>query len=618
VLDSGVDLHHEDFACPGKLEVVADSDPITGDGEPEDQFGHGTHVAGIIGACTNNGKGIAGTAPDVTILPIRVLNESGRGNDQQLIKGIDRAVSAGAHVINMSLSFGPASVTPVFNPGQIGPAIERAVAAGVVVVASAGNDSLPICEYPGLAQDVICVGATDNRDAKAWYSLFTNKQTGPAVVAPGGQSTPFCDVDSEEILSTYAREVDEANEDCDGRLGYTNMSGTSMAAPHVAGIAAMVWDRLGGARTTENAALVRDAIVSTAVDLGPPGYDPVFGSGRVDALEAVRAVEVVPDPEPTPTPTEMTDLEFTGRSATSGQQGEKTLFEARLSDSTGEPIADAELTFELTGSESSRSFTATTDENGVGSATPTLEESPGPYQLAVRYAGDDTYEGSEDTTAFVVNPPSGLGDRQCTSGNPIVGQTVENVVVPKGERCTIMGSTVNGNIKALEDSTLDASANTIKGNVEADKAEKLTLADNDIGGNVTLKEGETPDGDDVDIDGNVLSKGNLKVEKVSGDISITDNTVAKGDLEVIDNTIGDDYGLVVDGNTVAKASLKVLKNKGQGDKSVTNNDGGDVLECKDNDDPFTGGPNGTWKEKKDQCGGDAPGDAQSASLSRFM
>ena len=394
VLDSGVDLHHEDFTCAGKIEVIPGADAVTDDGDPDDEFGHGTHVAGIIGACTDNGTGVAGTAPDVTLLPIRVLNANGSGNASQLVKGIDRAVEAGAHVINMSLSFGPASATPVFNPGLIEPAIARAIAAGVVVVATAGNDSLPVCEYPGLAKDVVCVGATDNRDAKAWYSLFTHKETGPALVAPGGQSTPFCDVDSEEILSTFAIAVDEAQGDCDGRLGYTDQSGTSMAAPHVAGVAALVYDRLGGVRSKTNAGAVINAIVSSVRDLGPPGYDPVFGSGLLDALGAVHAVEPA---DPT------TTVRFTERSSTSGQHSDATSFEAELVDAAGQPVASQELSFELLGADGARTFTGITDEQGIASVGTTVTERPGPHQLTVRYQGDSNLSGAADISTFVVD-----------------------------------------------------------------------------------------------------------------------------------------------------------------------------------------------------------------------
>jgi outer membrane biosynthesis protein TonB len=313
-----------------------------------------------------------------------------------------------------------------------------------------------------------------------------------------------------------------------------------------------------------------------------------------------------PRPEPTPTPSEpplleTTEVTFTERSASSGEQGQKTLFEARLTRSTDAPIADAELIFELTGPETSPSIAATTDTNGIASVKPTIEGPPGSYQLTARFLGDDSYEGSADTRVLVIESAVGPENRQCTTGHPIVGQTVDNFTVPEGQSCTVIDSTVTGSIKALADSFLYASGNEIEGNVEGDGAERITLVGNGISGNVTLKGGETPDGDDVLIYGNVLSNGNLRVELMAGDITVTDNDAAQGDVEVIENTIGDGYELVLDGNRVAKANLRVLNNWGPGGKSVTNNGGGGTLECKDNDSPFVGIPNGTWIDKKDQC-----------------
>ncbi|MGH2807852.1 MAG: S8 family serine peptidase [Actinomycetota bacterium] len=420
VLDSGVDLGHPDLACPGKLDVVSGSDVVAGDSVPDDENGHGTHVAGIIGACTNNGVGIAGVAPDATIIPIRLLNAAGEGTDDQLIAGIERSTEAGAHVINLSLGYPPGKEI-INDVSSIDAALEAAAAEGVVIVAAAGNDSLPLCEYPALAEDVICVGATDSRDNKSWYSTFANKTTrgGPALVAPGGTGTVFCDLDSEEILSLYARTIDQAEGNCDTRPGYTDLNGTSMATPHVAGAAALVYDRVGGQRSPENAQQVIDTLTSTTVDLGVPGPDPVYGSGRVDALAAVCAVgpdcdAVNPSPTPTesgspsPSPSEspqpdLAEVAFTETSAASGQYSDKTFFEARLTDSNGDPLQGRELTFELVGAESSRSFSATTNEGGVARVTPTLTEKPGPHQLTVRYAGDDDHAGDADTVSFVVD-----------------------------------------------------------------------------------------------------------------------------------------------------------------------------------------------------------------------
>jgi subtilisin family serine protease len=407
VLDSGVDLGHPDLDCEGKLNVVSNSDMVAPDGDPQDENGHGTHVAGIIGACTNNETGIAGVAPDARIMPIRVLDAEGNGTVEQIVGGIRRATSAGAEVINMSLSQREISSLDLLDNADFDAAIQEAAAAGVVIVAAAGNDGFTVCNYPALVEEVVCVGATDSRDNKSWYSNFADKaRGGAAVVAPGGLGFIDCGLDSEEILSLFDRAVDAAN-DCDGRPGYADLNGTSMAAPHVAGVAALVYDRLGAVRSAENRNAVIAALTSSAVDLGAPGYDPVFGSGRVDALAAVQAVDaVVPEPTETPTPTPTaaaTDVSFTGASATAAQYSDAAMIEAVLK-SNGLPIANQDLVFELTGAAGTRSWTVATDASGEAKKRVQINDEPGTYQLMVRYPGrDGTYLPSGDTSSFVVD-----------------------------------------------------------------------------------------------------------------------------------------------------------------------------------------------------------------------
>lgn len=318
VIDSGLDLTHPDFACTGK--VGRGAAVIGGEvlyGEPaQDIDGHGTHVAGIVGACTDNGIGTVGVAPDSSIRAYRVFTtedeEDGELND--IAVAIKQAADDGAHVINMSLGIGIGAAP--FVGGAIGyleglfpkidDAIEYAQAQGVVVVIAAGNSGvLPLCEYPAIAEDAICVGATDRNDFKAWYGTFPNKADdddiiGPSLSAPGGQGT-FCE---QAILSTYLRNP-SGRQFCSPEDGYDAIDGTSMAAPHVAGVAALLYDRLGASRSAANRAAITDALLESSVDLGTPGYDPVFGYGRVDALAAVKAVAPVAHPtdEPTDEPT---------------------------------------------------------------------------------------------------------------------------------------------------------------------------------------------------------------------------------------------------------------------------------------------------------------------------
>lgn len=216
VLDSGVQASHPDLA--GRL--IAGHDLIDGDRIPEDQHGHGTNVAGIIAARNDNGIGIKGAAPGARVLPIRVLDAQNRGNSSVLIAGIKAAVDAGAAVINLSLNPAAAVVAQLADSDPLVQAIDAASRAGVVVVASAGNDGLPLCNQPILATRILCVGAI-NRDRQR--SSYSNYAVRVDVVAPGGE-----------------RQVDEAIISAQLGGGYSAMAGTSQATPHVAAAAALL------------------------------------------------------------------------------------------------------------------------------------------------------------------------------------------------------------------------------------------------------------------------------------------------------------------------------------------------------------------------------------------
>ncbi|MFP5351185.1 MAG: S8 family serine peptidase [Actinomycetota bacterium] len=411
IVDSGVDLGHEDFACSGKLQVLPGSN-IGGSGQPQDQDGHGTHVAGIAGACTNNGKGVVGVAPDATIMPVRVFDEPDL--DKAMADGIRFATDNGAHVINLSIG----DIPPFSHLGPDGypqteEAMEYARNAGVVIAAAAGNFAQPTCEYPSLSRNVICVVATDRNDMRSYYTDFpvnidrNADEPGlePVVAAPGGQGT-FCD---EGVASTYLRTEDSV---C-YTTGYESLDGTSMSSPHVAGIAALMYDRLGGERSRANADRIVQGILDSADDLYTPGWDPIVGYGRVNALQAVRTIEVV-EPTPTGTPTETptedpgpaaTTLSFTDNSSESGQYTDTASLEALLTATdTGAPIEGAEVVFEITGSSGTRSLSAVTDAAGVARSDVQILEQPGQYVLTARYAGDEeNHAGSADSMGFVVD-----------------------------------------------------------------------------------------------------------------------------------------------------------------------------------------------------------------------
>ena len=253
VIDTGVDAMHPDLR--GKVLQGWDSMNPDGNGN-RDPNGHGTHVAGIIAATTNNGIGVAGIAPKVSILPVRVLDHTGNGDDGELALGIIWAVDNGAHVLNISIG---GAVPSDLLEG----ALDYALAKEVVVVVAAGNDAMigNTPSYPGAYKQVLTVGATDSMDKRA---AFSNTGEYLDLVAPGSW-----------IKSTWPGG------------GYQWSSGTSMAAPFVAASAALLLS--SGAGTGSNVASI---LKSSALDLGPEGEDTEFGNGLVNPLKALGLPEI--------------------------------------------------------------------------------------------------------------------------------------------------------------------------------------------------------------------------------------------------------------------------------------------------------------------------------------
>ena len=266
VLDTGVDCGHEDLA--GGCVYGAN---FSGAAQPFDDHGHGTHVAGIIGARAN-GVGTIGVAPESTVYAVKVLAANGSGALSWVAAGIDWAVANGMDVVNMSLS---ASV----NSQALADAVAGAQAAGVLVVAAAGNSGC--CNtvgYPAKLPGAMAVGAVDAADVVASFS-----STGPEVdvTAPG--------------VAVRAPVPTGTCTLCDPS-GYKVLNGTSMATPHVAGVGALLMSRGRTAWESWN------LITGTARDLGAAGFDHSYGHGRVDALAAVNGDPGEPPPPPPPPP----------------------------------------------------------------------------------------------------------------------------------------------------------------------------------------------------------------------------------------------------------------------------------------------------------------------------
>ena len=281
VVDTGVDLHHPDLAS--NLVTGKDLTPKASQGAcagPQDENGHGTHVAGVAAARTNNGIGVAGTAPSAKVMPVRVLDAGGSGDDPTVVAGIKYAADHGADVINLSLGGDPIiGEAPQFN-AEIAKASAYAYSKGALVVAAAGNESLPLCSYPAAADKAVCVGAVDRNGAPAAYSNFPNSNSGSiGVRAPGGTTGADCE-DSLDIWSTI---WPGSSSDCAGSgalTGYETLAGTSMATPFVSGLAAI----LAGKGLT-NAQIVA-CLKKTSSNKGQS--DPANGYGIVDADAATR------------------------------------------------------------------------------------------------------------------------------------------------------------------------------------------------------------------------------------------------------------------------------------------------------------------------------------------
>lgn len=275
VIDSGLDFSHPDMAGrtwtnPGETGAGRETNRIDDDGngyvddwrgwdfvnkdnQPSDDYGHGTHVAGIANAAANNGIGIAGVAGatwGVQIMALKVLDGSGIGTDSQAAEAIKYAVDNGARVINLSL--GDPLPTPAIER-----ALEYAAAHAVLVVAASGNSGIYGVYYPARYDTALAVGAVTPDNERAYFSSF-----GPELdlMAPG--------------VAIYST-VPGGN--------YSYRSGTSMAAPHIAAVAAL----LARMPQYNTASLIRDALVNTALVVAPDESSDLYGYGLVQARDAL-------------------------------------------------------------------------------------------------------------------------------------------------------------------------------------------------------------------------------------------------------------------------------------------------------------------------------------------
>jgi serine protease len=266
VIDTGAYFPLTDL---GRTKFVQGFDFVNSYINPFDDNGHGSHVIGTIAESTDNGIGVAGMAPGIKIMPVKVLASDGLGYNSDVAQGIYFATNNGAHIINLSLGGNYSAA--------IEDAVNYAVSHGVLVVAAAGNDGTSTLNFPAALSNVLSVGATNDLNALAPYS---NYGTGLDIVAPGGDLSRT--LHNQEYNEDYPGGILQQTY-YQGITDYWYFEGTSMAAPHVAGLAALLKSKNSGLTAGE----IETIIKNTAVDLGASGYDTHYGYGLIDAAKAL-------------------------------------------------------------------------------------------------------------------------------------------------------------------------------------------------------------------------------------------------------------------------------------------------------------------------------------------
>jgi serine protease len=396
VIDTGIRRTHQDFQS---ARVLQGYDYYNGDADPADDCGHGTHTAGTVGATTNNGIGVAGMS-QATILPLKVLSGTdilGRcsGSASAIAQAIRDAADQGAKVISMSIG-GPDSTVEH-------DAVTYAYNKGVLIVAAAGNDGgSNSIDYPGAYAESIAVAALDSNKVRASYS-----DGGPQldISAPGSN-----------VISTYNS----------SDTSYTQLSGTSMATPHVAGLLALT---LSCAPAGTTAATIRNALYSTAEDLGAAGRDDLYGYGlaRADNLVA-NVCNGTPPPNGAPTasftasPAGLT-LNVNG-SASSDPDGDTLTYAWTFGDGGTATGVTASHTYAAAGTytvgltvNDGHAHTASASQ----SVTITSDPDPGAPTVASGQANSVTFTAAGQEKFYKINVPAGKTQLQVVMTGPACG-----------------------------------------------------------------------------------------------------------------------------------------------------------------------------------------------------
>src|SRR5262245_1959131 len=384
IIDTGIDYKHPDLGgCFGtSCKVAGGFDFVNNDADPLDDEGHGTHVAGTVAALDND-NGVVGVAPEAKLYALKVLSSSGSGSFSDVIKALEWVVNNGTIKITNN-SYGSSS-----DPGTlVKAAFDNSYAAGVLHIAAAGNSGTftgknDTVGYPAKYDSVVAVAATNSSDTRASWS-----STGPKVEV----SAPGVGINSTKLGG-----------------GYVVYSGTSMASPHVAGVAALV---LGTGAPLTNAQ-VRAILSSTAQDLGAAGRDSLYGFGLVNAVAAVATVPLSPPP---PEPAVSVTLSTDKTSYVSGVDDNATLT-VLVKDETGAVITgltSAAFATALDGNGVSVTFLETANPGTYSAPLPLSNVSSGSHNVTVNVTDGRAISGS-DGADFSIQSGTGPTIVQVTS-----------------------------------------------------------------------------------------------------------------------------------------------------------------------------------------------------------
>lgn len=424
VLDTGV--AYEDYSIYRKAPYLANTNFVPGydfvnnDAHPNDDNSHGTHVAGTIAQSTNNNYGVAGVAYSCSIMPVKVLNKQGSGTLQQLVDGIYFATNNGAKVISMSLGYPPG-----YYPGKaLDDALNYAYSNGVTVVAASGNNEAGTVSYPAAYEKCIAVGATRYDGSRSNYSNYGDALD---VMAPGGDTS--LDQNGDGYRDGILQNTFDPNTKNPKDFGFWFFQGTSMATPHISGVAALLIAK--GANGPEE---VMAAIQNTVTDLGTSGWDQYYGYGLINAKAALDSIQSQPTVNNPP-------VAEAGGPYT-GIKGTAIAFDGSGSYDSDGSIISYYWDFDGDG------ITDSSEENPTWTY-----ENTGTYTVTLTVTDNENAVGTDEATVTVTDPASGgtirVSDVSVETSSKLAGKNTfvsatAVVTIVDSNGSPVKGATVSG------------------------------------------------------------------------------------------------------------------------------------------------------------------------------